>query len=258
MVKYRDQKSKTKFSRYLALSLCAWLIITMIACVTVFYYQYKLNFKTSFTQISSYFTIYQQRELIFLTASIFIALFLLIIYIRIFALKTHILLKLFLVLMSLILAVLDFLLNHLMLLLKLILALIPSTFIAALSLLSFNIYLILLELNIPFGQGVFAFKKYLQTFSWDQVIKAITTLPYQLYSLEIPLYGVIYSYLAMFALIILSPLQISFSANSIWKKFNTVLAFSFVILFSISAYYLVIHFIINDPFLPYEPLFQLL
>ena len=233
MVKYRDQKSKTKFSRYLALSLCAWLIITMIACVTVFYYQYKLNFKTSFTQISSYFTIYQQRELIFLTASIFIALFLLIIYIRIFALKIHILLKLFLVL-------------------------IPSTFIAALALLSFNIYLILLELNIPFGRGIFAFKKYLQTFSWDQVLQAITTLPYQLYSLEIPLYGVIYSYLAMFALIIFSPLQISFSANSIWKKFNTVLAFSFVILFSISAYYLVIHFIINDPFLPYEPLFQLL
>lgn len=233
MVKYRDQKSKTKFSRYLALSLCAWLIIAMIACVTVFYYQYKLNFKTSFTQISSYFTIYQQRELIFLTASIFIVLFLLIIYIRIFALKMHILLKLFL-------------------------ALIPSTFIAALSLLSFNIYLILLELNIPFGQGIFAFKKYLQTFSWDQVLQAITTLPYQLYSLEIPLYGVIYSYLSMFALIILSPLQISFSADSIWKKFNTVLAFSFVILFSISAYYLVIHFIINDPFLPYEPLFQLL
>lgn len=233
MVKYRDQKSKTKFSRYLALSLCAWLIIAMITCAVVFYYQYKLNFKTSFTQISSYFTIYQQRELIFLTASIFIALFLLIIYIRIFALKTHILLKLFL-------------------------ALIPSTFIAALSLLSFNIYLILLELNIPFGQGIFAFKKYLQTFSWDQVIKAITTLPYQLYSLEIPLYGVIYSYLAMFALIIFSPLQISFSANSIWKKCNTVLAFSFVILFSISAYYLVIHFIIDDPFLPYEPLFQLL
>lgn len=233
MVKYRDQKSKTKFSRYLALSLCAWLIIAMIACTIIFYYQYKLNFKTSFTQISSYFTIYQQRELIFLTASIFIALFLLIIYIRIFALKIHILLKL-------------------------ILALIPSTFIAALTLLSFNIYLILLELNIPFGQGIFAFKKYLQTFSWDQVIKAITTLPYQLYSLEIPLYGVIYSYLAMFALIIFSPLQFSFSANSIWKKCNTVLAFSFVILFSISAYYLVIHFIINDPFLPYEPLFQLL
>ena len=233
MVKYRDQKSKTKFSRYLALSLCAWLIIAMIACVIVFYYQYKLNFKTSFTQISSYFTIYQQRELIFLTASIFIALFLLIIYIRIFALKIHILLKLFL-------------------------ALIPSTFISTLALLSFNVYLILLELNIPFGQGVFAFKKYLQTFSWDQVIQAITTLPYQLYSLEIPLYGAIYSYLAMFALIIFSPLQISFSANSIWKKFNTVLAFCFVILFSISAYYLVIHFIMNDPFLPYEPLFQLL
>lgn len=233
MVKYRDQQSKTKFSRYQALSLCAWLIITMIASVAVFYYQYKLNFKTSFTQISSYFTIYQQRALIFLTASIFIALFLLIIYVRIFALKIHILLKLFL-------------------------ALIPSTFIAALSLLSFNIYLILLELNIPFGQGIFTFKKYLQTFSWDQVIQAITTLPYQLYSLEIPLYGVIYSYLAMFALIILSPLQISFSANSIWKKFNALLAFSFIILFSISAYYLVIHFIIDDPFLPYEPLFQLL
>lgn len=233
MVKYRDQQSKTKFSRYQALSLCAWLTITMIASVAVFYYQYKLNFKTSFTQISSYFTIYQQRVLIFLTASIFIALFLLIIYVRIFAFKIHILVKLFL-------------------------ALIPSTFIAALSLLSFNIYLILLELNIPFGQGIFTFKKYLQTFSWDQVIQAITTLPYQLYSLEIPLYGVIYSYLAMFALIILSPLQISFSANSIWKKFNTVLAFSFIILFSISAYYLVIHFIIDDPFLPYEPLFQLL
>jgi hypothetical protein len=233
MVKYRDQKSKTKFSRFLALSLCAWLIIAMIACAALFYYQYKLNFKTSFTQINSYFTIYQQRELILLTIAIFIALFLLIIYIRIFAFKIHILLKLFLLL-------------------------IPSIFIAALALLNFNIYLILLELNIPLGQGIFAFKKYLQNFSCDQVTQAITTLPYQLYSIEIPLYGVIYSYLVMFILVIFSPLQISFSANSLWKKFNTLLALSFVILFGISAYYLIINFIINDPFLPSKPFLQLL
>ena len=233
MVKYRDQKSKTKFSRFLALSLCAWLIIAIIAGAALFYYQYKLNFKTGFTQISSYFTLYQQRELILITTAIFIALFLLIIYIRIFALKIHIFFKL-------------------------LFLLIPSLFIAALSLLSFNIYLILLELNIPLGQGIFAFKKYLQNFSWAQVTQAITTLPYQLYSIEIPLYGVIYSYLAMFTLIIFSPLQISFSANSIWKKFNALLAFSFVILFGISAYYLIINFIINDPFLPYKPFFQLL
>ncbi|WP_077926895.1 hypothetical protein [Wohlfahrtiimonas populi] len=233
MVKYRDQKSKTKFSRFLALSLCAWLIIAMIACAALFYYQYKLNFKTSFTQVNSYFTIYQQRELILLTIAIFIALFVLIIYIRIFAFKMHLFLKLFLLL-------------------------IPSIFIAALALLSFNIYLILLELNIPLGQGIFAFKKYLQNFSWDQVTQAITALPYQLYSIEIPLYGVIYSYLAMFILVIFSPLQISFSANSLWKKFNTLLALSFVILFGTSAYYLIINFIINDPFLPYKPFFQLL
>ncbi len=233
MVKYRDQKSKTKFSRFLALSLCAWLIISMIACITLFYFQYKLNFKTSFTQINSYFTVYQQRELILLSIAIFIALFLLIIYIRIFAFKIHIFLKLSLLL-------------------------IPSVFIAASTLLIFNIYLVLLELNIPFGQGVFAFKKYLQNFSWDQVIQSITTLPYQLYSIEVPLYSVIYSYLAMFALIIFTPLQLRFSANSVWKKLNALLALSFVILFGISAYHLIINFIINDPFLPYEPLFQLL
>ena len=233
MVKYRDQKSKTKFSRFLALSLCAWLLIAMIACATLFYYQYKLNFKTGFTQISSYFTLYQQRELILIATVIFIALFLLIIYIRIFALKIHTFFKL-------------------------LFLLIPSLFIAALSLLSFNIYLIIVELNIPLGQGIFAFKKYLQNFSWDQVLQAITTLPYQLYSIEIPLYGVIYSYLAMFTLIIFSPLQIRFSANSIWRKINVLLIFSFVILFGISAYYLIINFIINDPFLPYRPFFQLL
>lgn len=232
MVKYRDQKSKTKFSRFLALSLCAWLIIAVITCATLFYFQYKLNFKTGFTQISSYFTIYQQRELILLATAMFIALFLLIIYIRIFALKIHIFFKLFL-------------------------ALIPSVFITALSLLSLNIYLILLNINIPFGQGIFAFKKYLQNFSWDQITQAITALPYQIYSIEMPLYAVIYSYLAMFALIIFTPLQISFSANSAWKKFNGLLILSFVILFGISAYYL-INFIINDPFLPHEPFFRLL
>lgn len=230
MVKYRDQKSKTKFSRFLALSLCAWLIIAMIACAALFYYQYKLNFKTSFTQINSYFTIYQQREFILLTIAIFIALFLLIIYIRIFAFKIHIFLKL-------------------------LFLLIPSLFITALALLSFNIYLILLELNIPFGQGVFALKKYLTNFSSDLIIQAIKTLPYQLYSIKIPLYGVIYSYLAMLLFIILIPLQLSWTINSLWKKLNYILTLMFIMLFIISTYYLTTHFIITDPFLPYEPLF---
>lgn len=233
MVKSRDQKSTTKFSRFLALSLCAWLTITSIAAASLFYFQYKLNFKTSFTQVSSYLTLYQQRELILITTSIFIALFLLIIYRRIFALKSH-------------------------LFIKILLVLIPTAFIAALSLLSFNIYLILLELNIPFGQGLFTFRKYLQNFSIDLVLQAITTLPYQLDSITTPLYIVIYSYLSMFTLMIFSPLQISFSANSIWKKFNALLVFSFVILLGISAYYLIIHFILNDPFLPYEQLLQLI
>lgn len=231
MVNYRDQKSNKKFSRFLALSLCAWLTITSIASAILFYFQYKLNFKTSFTQVSSYLTLYQQRALILIATSIFIALFLLIIYRRIFAFKCH-------------------------LFIRTILAVIPTAFIAALSLLSFNIYLILLELNIPFGQGLFTLRKYLQNFSTDLVLQAITTLPYQLNSIKTPLYIVIYSYLSMFTSMIFLPLQISFSANSIWKKFNALLILSFVILLGISAYYLIIHFIINDPFLPYESLFQ--
>ncbi len=231
MVKYRDQKSKTKFSRFLALSLCAWLMIIGVVATTLFYFQYKLNFKTSFTQVSSYLTIYQQRELIFIASTIFIALFLLIIYIRIFAFKYHILSRL-------------------------LLALIPTIFLTALLLLSFNTHLVLTELNIPFGQGLFTFKKYLQTFSIDNILQAITTLPYQLNSIKIPLYIMIYSYITMFTMIIILPIQIYISNQSLWQKFNALLILGFVILFSISAYYIIIHFIINDPFLSYEPFFK--
>lgn len=231
MVKYRDPKSITIFSRFLALSLCAWITIGSIAASTFFYFHHKLNFKTSFTQLSSYLTLYQQREFIFISTIIVVALFLLIIYTRLLALKCHTFIKILLVLM-------------------------PTTFIIALCLLSFNLYMVISELNIPLGRGLLTLKKYLQNFSIDIVWQALTTLPYQLNSIKIPLYGVIYSYLAMFTVIIITPPSFHFAYHSWWKKLQALLIILFLMLYGISAYYLIVNFIIHDPFRPYEQLFQ--
>lgn len=231
-MKYRSPKSTKKFSRFIALSLCAWLLLGCIAALIGFYYHFELNFKTNFTQINSYLIIYQQRALIFYSTLAVIALFLLIIYIRIFSLNTH-------------------------QWPKIILALIPTIFAASLAILIFNIDRVVVDMNIPLNKGIFALRKYLQSFSIESLNQAITSLPYQLNSIKFPLYSAIYSYLLMFTIMILIPMRLNLNFSTLWRKLNACLTILFILAFSYSAYHLINNFLINDPFAPYEQLLQL-
>lgn len=228
MVKYRDQKQKKdKFSRFATLSLFGWLCIVITSCIVLFYYHYGLNFKTSFTQANSYLILYQQRSLILIGSAIFIALFLLIIYIRLSALRFHSILKL-------------------------PLYFIPIIFLASLIWLSFSIYTVVQAMDIPLGKGIFLIKAYLQSFTIDLIWINIQGLPYQLNSIKYPFYGLLYSYFAMFSVMILLPFHWAFKAHTIWRKFNLFIVFIFLALFFTSAYYLTNIFILHDPFLQYE------
>lgn len=223
MMKYRDQISTTKFSRFAALSSCAWLLIICIASITLFYYHFELNFKTKFTQINSYLVIYQQRGLISIVSAIIIALFLLTIYVRIFSFKTH-----------------PFT--------KFLCALIPTLFIASLTLLILNLYWVVIELNIPLSKGIFTLQKYFKSLSIELVNQAIATLPYQSNSLKIPFYSMLYSYFIMFTMIIIIPLEFRPKMRSVWQKINVPFIILFIIAFAYSVYALSFHYIFNNPF----------
>lgn len=231
MTKYRDHKSNNNFSRFTALSMCSWILIALIIFISFFYDHFELNFKTKFTTINSYLVIFQQRNTIFYGVSAFIALFLVTIILRILSFKTYIIFKFPLLL-------------------------IPIVFLTSLIWLKFNLYLLILELNIPVNDGIFALKRYIQNFSINLILHSLTTLPNQLNSIKIPLYGVIYSYLAMFSLIIFIPLCINFKTSSLWQRLNVFLSLLFVIVFILSVYYLIINFVMHDPFKPYEQMME--
>lgn len=233
MKRHREHKSKNTFSRFATLSVLSWLLITLILCAAFFYYYFELNFKTNFTTINSYLVIFQKRELILYSASAFSALTLLTVYIRIFAFRTFTTIKF-------------------------VLSLIPTLFLVSLLILSYNIYSVIITLNIPFHEGIFALKRYLESFSTQNILIAINSLPYQLNSIKIPLYGLIYSYIAMISIIIIFPLQLSLKIQSVWKILNIILCILFISLFAYSVYYLTQHFILNDPFVPYEQLLEIL
>ena len=233
MKRHREHKSNNTFSRFTTLSTLSWLLITFISFIVFFYYYFELNFKTNFTTLNSYLVIFQKRELILYSSATFIALTLITIYIRIFAFRIFTPIKF-------------------------ILLLIPTAFLISLVILSYNIYSVIFALNIPFHEGLFALKRYLENFSTHNILTAVHSLPYQLDSIKIPLYGLIYSYLAMFTLIIVIPLQLSLKAQSAWKILNIILSVLFILLFAYSVYYLTQQFIMTDPFVPYEQVLEVL
>ncbi len=233
MKRHRGHKSNNKFSRLMTLSVLSWLLIALILSAAFFYYYFELNFKTNFTTINSYLVIFQKRELILYSLVTFLALTLLTIYIRIFSF-------------------------HIVTAIKYLLLLIPTLFLISLVILSYNIYSVILTLNIPFNEGLFALKRYLENFSSQNILLAINSLPYQLNSIKIPLYGLIYSYISMLTLVIVVPVQFSLKVHSAWKILNIILSIIFVLLFAYSAYYLMQQFILNDPFIPYEKILEAL
>lgn len=231
MANSRDQKLPINFSRFMTLSICGWTLIALSLCSTFLYYHLELNFKTNFAQITSYLSLYQNRILLFSVAIIFTTIFLMTICARLASFKTHILIKLPLFIL-------------------------PIIFIGSASWLIHSLYFIALELNLPFGQGVLAIRKYIQNFSIDWLITAVLKLPYQLDSIKIPFYGVIYSYLTMFIIVITVPIKIKFKLKSIWRSFNFIILLIFLIAFSVSLYYITLHCIISDPFEPYQHLLE--
>lgn len=230
MVKYRSQKPHSQFfSRFTAFTLLSWLLIAFIISIGYFYYHYSLNFKTQFTQINSSLTIYQQREYLIISSALFLGLTWLTVFVRLCSVKTNLGIKIFFIL-------------------------IPIIFLLSISWLGWSLYSIYITLNIPFGKGVFAIKKYLQSFSIDMILAALSNLPYQLNSIKIPTYGAIFSYILMFLVMILSPFKFQLNLRSIWRKLNAPLILLYIALLFISIYYLVEFFILQDPFKPYEHL----
>lgn len=227
MVKALDKKSTSRFSRFMALSICGWVLIFATVACLYFKYKFGISFASELDAIKSYFILYQEKDNLLIGAGITIALLLLTVCIRISAFKTF-------------------------KLIKFILLLAPLLFTASLLILIFYLHQIIVTLNIPPAKNIYALTIFIQSFSLEALYNAISDLPYQLNTIKYPLYGVIYGYLSMFGIIILFPLMLSRKTQTLWRKLNIIISLLFLGVFCTSVYYLTNNFILHDPFVELE------
>lgn len=218
--------TKNTISRFTTLAISGWLCIALTLCGMVIFSYLKLNFKTQFTTLNSYLAIYQHRFLLLSILMGFIILWLILCSFRCSSF-------------------------HSSKAIKATALIIPITLLISLGWLSHSVYLLVTELNIPFGQGLFALRKYFSTFSQDVLLNAIATLPFQLNSIKIPIYGAIYSYSILCVMISVIPLSINVHLNKLWTILNSPIVVLFLIIIIFSVYYLIRNFIMHDPFEPY-------